>query len=66
MFGNGHELGNLLDFFAEFFIDRGQMLDIKAGFMDILSLFGLTDRGAVAALEQLAERVHPTDEECCA
>ncbi len=42
------------------------ILDINAGFKDILSLFGLTDRGAVAALEQLAVCVHPTGEACCA
>jgi len=42
------------------------MHDIKAGFIDILSLFGLTDRGAVETLETLTDLVQPPDEECCA
>jgi HD-like signal output (HDOD) protein len=38
----------------------------KTGFADILTLFGLTDRGAVDALDQLITLVSPARGECCA
>jgi len=40
--------------------------EIQVGLVDILSLFGLTNRGAIDALEQLADLVQPMDEEACA
>jgi HD-like signal output (HDOD) protein len=39
---------------------------VKNSFNDILSLFGLSNRGADDALDQLASVAQPPDQECCA